>query len=264
MVPLSAFEDLQKTPDRGICHITFDDGDRSFYETAFPVLRKHSVPATVFVSPKIAINRENFWFQEIRGYDEQKLRKIIHEETGNSISSDPSFSLSEVMKKLRIQTIKKVIEKYQISTRTPLKPSQNMTDAEIIETEGSGIISFGAHTLNHPILKNEEDRVSRDEITGSITGLENMLGHKVKYFAYPNGRYHIDFDIREVEYLNSNGISIAVSTETGYVVQNDHRLILPRIGITYGSLIFIKSKLLLGENWKIVKTFKNRLSKYFN
>jgi peptidoglycan/xylan/chitin deacetylase (PgdA/CDA1 family) len=50
------------------CHITVDDGDRSFYDVALPVLKKHAVPATLFVSPLMCRERKNFSFQEIRGY----------------------------------------------------------------------------------------------------------------------------------------------------------------------------------------------------
>ena len=37
------------------CHISFDDGDISFYKYAFPVLREMKIPASLFVSPKIII-----------------------------------------------------------------------------------------------------------------------------------------------------------------------------------------------------------------
>src|SRR4051812_40576414 len=60
-----------------LCHITVDDGDNTFYENIYPVLKKHKVPASLFVSPKICEGKCNFWFQEISGYDQRKLREII-------------------------------------------------------------------------------------------------------------------------------------------------------------------------------------------
>src|SRR5262245_31515968 len=50
---------------RGCCHVTFDDGDATFYRTAFPVLREMAVPATLFVSPKVVTSRVNYWFQDL-------------------------------------------------------------------------------------------------------------------------------------------------------------------------------------------------------
>src|ERR1700733_5795874 len=52
---------------RKSCHITVDDGDRSFADVIFPVLRKHGVHSSLFVSPQLALDGGNFWFQEIGG-----------------------------------------------------------------------------------------------------------------------------------------------------------------------------------------------------
>ena len=46
-------------------HICFDDGDRTFYKNAFPVLKELDIPATLFLLPKIVSNESNYWFQEI-------------------------------------------------------------------------------------------------------------------------------------------------------------------------------------------------------
>ena len=54
---------------KNACHLTIDDGDESFYNIIFPVLKKHKVPASLYVSPKICREKRNFWFQEIEEYD---------------------------------------------------------------------------------------------------------------------------------------------------------------------------------------------------
>jgi len=41
----------------GLCHITFDDGHRSFFENAFPILYELQIPATLFVSPKVIVEK---------------------------------------------------------------------------------------------------------------------------------------------------------------------------------------------------------------
>ena len=65
-----------------LCHITVDDGDKTFYENIYPVLKKHNVPASLFVSPKICEGKCNFWFQEIVGYDQIELIEIITNVSG--------------------------------------------------------------------------------------------------------------------------------------------------------------------------------------
>ena len=39
---------LQKKKPDNICHISFDDGERSFYNIIFPVLKKYDVPVSLF------------------------------------------------------------------------------------------------------------------------------------------------------------------------------------------------------------------------
>lgn len=63
-----------------------------------------------------------------------------------------------------------------------------LTWSQVREMDRHGI-EFGAHTVSHPRL----DRLGREEaeheILGSKTIIEESLGHAVKLFAYPYGRY---------------------------------------------------------------------------
>ena len=38
---------------KSICHITVDDGSKSFYDNIYPVLKKHKIPASIYVSPEM-------------------------------------------------------------------------------------------------------------------------------------------------------------------------------------------------------------------
>ena len=81
IVPVSALEAhyYEGRKLRHACHITFDDGDESFYHTVFPLLVKHQMSVSIYVSPKAAKERTNFWFQEIRDYDRQKMLSVIND-----------------------------------------------------------------------------------------------------------------------------------------------------------------------------------------
>lgn len=255
LVELSFFENADNYRNKkGFCHITFDDGDRTFYAVAFPILKKHNVPTTIFVSPKSVINQENFWFQEVRNYRKNVINDILSRELSLSLEKINEAGFNNVLKCLNIAQINKIIACYQKETNTPPKSFQNMSLSEIIEVEKSGLVAIGAHTLNHPILKNENDEVCYKEISESITELQKLLGHKVKYFAYPNGTPNEDFGEREIEILKKNNIAIAVSTESKFISKNDSRLAFPRLGLSYGSMRFIKIKLALGANWEVLKS----------
>lgn len=254
LVNLKFFENSNNfEKKKGFCHITFDDGDKSFYTVAYPILKKHNVPATIFVSPKSIIKQENFWFQEVRGYDKNAMVSILSRELLLPLETINEMPFMNILKCLPINRIKEIITLYQKETNTQPKCYLNMKLDEILEVEKSGLITIGAHTLNHPILKNESDENCDIEITGSIIELQKLVGHEVRYFAYPNGIPNVDFGEREMNYLRKNNITIAVSTEVKFISRNDNKLAFPRLGLSYGSMRFVKTKLILSANWKKIK-----------
>ncbi len=239
------------------CHITVDDGDNSFYEIIFPVLKKYNVPASLFVSPKICGEKLNFWFQEIEGYDAHKLKLITAERLGTPLISLEKFSVTSILKTLRISQIQEVIFEYQRVTGTPPKPFQNMTIENLVEVDRSGLVSVGAHTLNHPILKNEDDVQSRLETVTSVERLARLLEHEINYFAYPNGIPGVDFTKREQNYLTGAGIKLTFSTEAKNLSLTNSRMSIPRVGVSNAeNMLFLKSKLSFGSPWDTLKKLK--------
>ncbi len=249
-------------PLKNVCHITFDDGDRSFYEKAFPILKKYDVPVSIYVSPKATIEQQNFWFQEIRGYDEDILLEIMDElELFEKDKLIPH--IKPTFKKLSLYDIWKVINMYQAKTGTSNKPCYNMDTDQIIELDQSGLVSVGAHTLSHPILKNESDERASYEIQGSVNKLSEILNREVIHFAYPNGRYGEDFDEREMGFLDETGIKLSFTTDKGQVSAVNHTLKIPRNGLTKGGSFNVFTKLFMGKKWDDMKSVigskKNKL-----
>lgn len=234
------------------CHITFDDGDESFYNIVFPLLQKHNIPVSIYVSPKIIKEQTNFWFQEIRNYDKEILKDIYCELKGFSsvIAEKP---LNALLENSEIDFIWQCINLYRKRTNIKIVPCMNMDLTQIQELQSSGLVEIGAHTMNHPILRNETDEKSYKEISTSIDELSKLLNKKIEYFAYPNGIPDIDFSSREIDTLKSAGIKMAFSTEARGFQKGDNLFKIPRNGISKGSLPFIFTKLLLGTKYKKIK-----------
>jgi len=235
------------------CHITFDDGEISFYEIVYPILKKYNIPATIFVSPYICKERKNFWFQEIRGYNHHEMIKII----GELLDVEPNllrtYSLNNILKCLKINQIWYIIETYQKKLDVKHKATQNITIEQLLEIDRQGLVKIGAHTLTHPILANEDDENCRREICDSFKGLEEILGHEIKYFAYPNGFPKFDFGRREINTLMENNCRIAFSCETKNFTLQNNPLSVNRLGFSHGSKFFVRIKLFLGEYWEFWK-----------
>lgn len=65
---------------------------------------------------------------------------------------------------------------------------RSLSDYEVRAINGRHEI--GAHGLSHLDLTAVPLRVARNEILGSKTYLEELLGHEIKMFCYPFGRYN--------------------------------------------------------------------------
>ena len=67
VVPMSsAVELLQKgRVDKPTAVITFDDGYQNNFDVAFPVLKKHGVPATIFLTTGFVDTADTIWFCHI-------------------------------------------------------------------------------------------------------------------------------------------------------------------------------------------------------
>jgi peptidoglycan/xylan/chitin deacetylase (PgdA/CDA1 family) len=238
---------------RNTCHITFDDGDMSFYNIVYPLLKKHNIPVSIYVSPFIARERKNYWFQEMRGYDKKELLDVakLNNKIKNSIKDVQS--IHAILKSLSIYDIWKVLDRYREITGTVLKESINMDVNQLRELHNSELVDVGAHTQNHPILKNEKYEDAYYEISSSIDELSDILGDEIRYFAYPNGIPNLDFSNREVEILKEKGIKLAFTTENKIIKCSDNPLTIPRKGISKGNSSFIIIKLIAGKRWDLLK-----------
>jgi peptidoglycan/xylan/chitin deacetylase (PgdA/CDA1 family) len=237
-----------------LCHITVDDGDKSFADVIFPVLRKHGVHSSLFVSPRSAVVGGNFWFQEIGGCDEGVLRYIAARVLKVPVQLLSGHSPEVILKTMPLSQIDKVIDGYRESTNGRSKASQNLSASAIQELASTGLVSIGAHTKNHPILANEDYTTCETEIAGSVRDLSSLLGRRVEYFAYPNGIPGMDFGDREERFLRDSGISLAFSTESRHLSKRDRALRIPRLAISNRETMpHIMAKMLLGTNWDRAK-----------
>lgn len=174
----------------------------------------------------MAIEGRNFWFQEIKNYDQKKLFEIIKKVTKLELDDTHLMDVKTTLKRLKINVILEIINIYQRETKTLPKDSINMNCKQLIEVKSTGLVDIGAHTLTHPLLVNETDEIATREINGSIDLLSNILGCEVKYFVYPNG----NFSEREVEILKGKGIKLAFTTEREKISHSNNPLTIPRSG----------------------------------
>jgi len=224
------------------CAITFDDGWKDTYDVAFPILKKYQVPASIFLATGYIGTDKWFWPEELNRclwmlFD----MKSSQSETGN-ILKQLNIDLHETNGKNRSDLIDDVIEQFKSyhtdnredimkTLRSAFLDSKKerllMSWDEAAEMQKSGLVSFGAHTVNHIYLDQVEQDTARLEISSSKKVIEDHLGVPVTLFAYPNGNY----TPRTIGMLEHSGFLGAITTKRGYVDKNTSLMEMPRIAM---------------------------------
>jgi len=193
----------EKNIDKLRIAITFDDGYENNYLNAYPILKKYSIPATIFVVAKTLVDPQyTVWYDildiiknyidlgELQAHD-FKLRdkKIIQFNNLKNIAELKeffkvlNFEEKERILQFLIHKNSSTIEQSKPEFRKMLKSNQlkEMSDSELIE--------IGSHTVNHPNLKELDDNEIKFELSESKRLLENSIGKKVMSIAFPDGSY---------------------------------------------------------------------------
>ncbi|MDI9562408.1 MAG: polysaccharide deacetylase family protein [Pseudomonadota bacterium] len=245
--------------DYPVIHITFDDGHKSFYEVAFPILCKHNIPATLFVSPLVVADEKNYWFQRVKYFEANSFHRYVCDNVRTAFTGPiRHFSVQSILKSLPVAKIIELVCAYEKLHNIPNQLFLNVSEKELVTIRDSGLIEIGAHTIRHPILSNESNATSQQEIVKSIEDLSAMLSCKIRCFAYPNGLPDLDFCEREMQTLLGIGMDLAFSTEPRGIGNHENPMKIPRIGISKGNPLFIEGKILFAKQWD---TFKTLLTK---
>ena len=221
-----------RLPKRAAC-ITFDDGYLDNYTNAFPVLKKYSIPATIFIATDY-IGRGIMWndilIESVRGFNDKfSLPDIGIDLIDCNIPGNKKRLLNKLLPTIKY---KEPGERQslvnRIQTMTSYKPVGLMMDENEIKTLHQSNITIGAHTKSHPILAELSREESHREISGSKEQLENIINCNVDYFAYPNGNPGVDYSNKDIEIVKSLGFKAAMSTSKRITSYNDKLFELPR------------------------------------
>ncbi|HET9919840.1 MAG TPA: polysaccharide deacetylase family protein [Ktedonobacteraceae bacterium] len=215
--------------------LTFDDGYYDNYTHALKLARELSVPITVFLIPGYIESGEYFWWLEGKRL---ALHTMVEEATveGRTYCLKRPEERDELVRAIdnRLWQCTSVAEREtflaavreQLAVSTSLSTGEDgdrpLTWEEVQEMEQSGQVSFGAHTMHHPVLAYLRDAGEvRREVSECRAVLEQRLNHPVRTFAYPVGRNHHIGDAG-VRAVREAGYDWAVTTMSGInTVHND-------------------------------------------
>ena len=226
----------QRTLPRRALVITFDDGYADNAELALPILKRHGLTATVFVTTGF-LDGGCMWNDRII----HMFRRCTHDSVDLAALGLPVLPLASVAQREHtIVTVLKCIKYMPLGDREQAlsrvaaatgvashPQGLMMTTAQVQQMHRAGI-ELGGHTVHHPILT-ELDRASAGaEIAQGRDRLQQMVDAPIEVFAYPNGRPGQDYAAEHVQLVRQAGFKGAVTTAPGTSAPGDDLFQLPR------------------------------------
>ncbi|MCJ7782511.1 MAG: polysaccharide deacetylase family protein [Desulfobacterales bacterium] len=209
--------------------ITFDDGYLDNYTLAYPVLKKHGVPATLYLTTSLIGTPDQIWTEQIglafleTKKDYFNFSALIGDETvpikTKKEKEKANSKVSEALKLRpdgeRRELIQQVFEKLGVNDKSGRHLGERMmlNWDEIQELRKDGI-TIGSHSHTHPILSRMPIQKAKDEILNSKKIVENKVDIEVKHFSFPNGREE-DFSEELRDYCREIGFESICSVIYG-------------------------------------------------
>ena len=205
--------------------ITFDDGYMDFYQYAYPVLKKHGIPVTLFIVPGKIGNTGgfSFWWDEMFYYMTCMKKREIN---GSPCPMPPDISKLFVQFNIDMKIMfDRIMDTYSDSEiQCILEKTKNcLGDEADIRAEWnsmltwqnigeiSDLVEIGSHTMRHRNMKYLSENDLHQEIHQSKREIEEKTKKRVLAFSYPNGFYNSEI----VRHVRDAGYRLAFTTEKG-------------------------------------------------
>lgn len=202
VVPLSQVEALLRegrSLDRDVIVLTFDDGYRDNFDFAFPILSGLRLPATVYLATDpidkdfptfiyalvLAIHGTRTAILNLSQYG-LGVYDLTRQRTREIAIAEIDRYAKRVTSGERRALLDHILTCLGVSSADPLFRGRMLTWDLVRHMRRCGI-SFGAHTVTHPVLAQLSAAEIHQEITESKRIIEEQLAEEVTSFAYPYG-----------------------------------------------------------------------------
>jgi peptidoglycan/xylan/chitin deacetylase (PgdA/CDA1 family) len=198
--------------------ITFDDAYRDFAEHAWPVLKRHHLPVTLFVPTAFPDNPGRvFWWDRLRHALNRTARREPLATPVGPVSLNTAGQRQQAFKQLRPYILSlphraamDYVDQLCCDLEVSPPPAGVLGWQELRQLAREGV-TMGAHTRHHPFLHRITPAEAEAEVAGSLADLERQVGPVLPIFAYPGGYYNE----AAVAAVRRAGIALAFTTVRG-------------------------------------------------
>ena len=228
---------------RFVC-LTLDDGYRDNRDWAYPILRRHRAPFTIFVPSRFADQAGELWWLWLEAAIARSERiAFAHDgeryDYASATPEEKQAAFDAIYWRLRAlgdegelrRVIRDLAERQGIDIAAHCR-DLCMTWDEIRALAADPLATIGAHTVNHVMLRKAPEAQVRDEMIRSADAIERALGARPAHFSYPVGD-PTSAGPREFGLAAECGFATAVTTRPGVLFpeHRDHLTALPRISL---------------------------------
>ncbi len=233
-------EHALRSPRGRYVMMTFDDGYRDNYELAFPILRRHGVPATFFISTGFIDQPALPWWDEIANLvrtspaPEVRMEGWMPESLYFDNANAPQTINSLLRKYKALQADDAALFLGQLrhesgSPRAEVGENHWMDWNMVRDMSANGMV-IGGHTVNHPLLSRIPKEQQRQEIGECAARIAQETGKRMEYFAYPvGGRDSFNEDTKAC--LLEYQVRYAFSYYGGFITEASQQFDMPRVAI---------------------------------
>lgn len=197
VLPISDLYEKPISELKNACFITFDDGYKDYLDYAYPILKKHSVPSTLFILPYQITNKGHIWtsaviffvkhysFNEISDFFSQRNVIIKYRDKTNyfKLNLDITKHLCNITQLERMSLIFELRQKFVTDNRVIENELLSFNELRML---GPDIVSVASHSLTHPSFKIEVDPIFvESELKESKEIIEQETKQEVNAFAFP-------------------------------------------------------------------------------
>jgi peptidoglycan/xylan/chitin deacetylase (PgdA/CDA1 family) len=224
-----------KLPERAVC-LTFDDGYLDNLKVAVPIIKKHGLHATFFLTSGYLGGGLMFNDIIVESVRRMKGPTVDLGFVGLGVVRiddlaarvDLAYQLDRTIKYLAPDERKLACERVAALASEPL-PSDLMMSSDDVRALVEAGMSVGGHTVDHPILSRIPREDAEAQILKNREALAEVSGHLPAAFAYPNGRPGVDYGAEHIDMVRHAGFSCALSTAWGVATRHSDIFQLPRI-----------------------------------
>jgi peptidoglycan/xylan/chitin deacetylase (PgdA/CDA1 family) len=238
--------------------LTFDDGYRDNYTYGYALARQLRVPLTIFLIPGYIESGKRFWWLEgARLVAQAHVEQVALDGRLYSLRCEDDRTALARSVDGRLRHAASVAERevfLERARRALAVPSRVTGDEalalplswpEVRAMEAHGWVSYGGHTMHHPVLSYLRDPAEVErEVCDCQKLLEERLGHPVCTFAYPIGRPE-HMDERALRAVRA-AYDCAVTTIEGVNTPRTDPFLLRRFGVDLNEHWLVLAALVAG------------------